>query len=66
MDSSTYVPIARLDKPEKGAPAHADIDGIDHGPIRRGDQRLVFEGRGALLIGEGSGLLPARTDAELV
>jgi methylamine---glutamate N-methyltransferase subunit C len=53
MDSSTYLPIARLDELAEDAPAHASADGIDLVPVRRGAQVHVFEGRcphrGALL-----------------
>ena len=53
MDSSTYLPIARLDELAEDAPAHASADGIDLVLVRRGAQVHVFEGRcphrGALL-----------------
>lgn len=39
MDSSTYLPIARIDEPEEDAPAHVAGVGIDHGLIRLGEQR---------------------------
>ena len=53
MDSSTYLPIARLDELVEDVPAHASADGIDLVLVRRGAQVHVFEGRcphrGALL-----------------
>lgn len=53
MDSSTYLPIARLDDLTEDVPAHAVADGIDLVLVRRAGQVHVFEGRcphrGALL-----------------
>jgi glutamate synthase domain-containing protein 2/nitrite reductase/ring-hydroxylating ferredoxin subunit len=53
MDSSTYLPIARLDDLADDVPAPAAADGIDLVLVRRKEQVHVFEGRcphrGALL-----------------
>ena len=35
MDSSTYLPIARLDDLAEDVPAHAEADGIDLVLVRR-------------------------------
>lgn len=53
MDTTTLLPIARIDELRQDTPSHAAVDGIDLVLVRRGEQVHVFEGRcphrGALL-----------------
>ncbi len=69
MDSSTYLPIARLSELTDDVPAHAAVDGIDlvlvrRIPVQHADG--LEEGMKALFAADGPALLHVHTDAELV